>query len=187
VLTAALPAAAGWDSADTLAVNLSKSAGVISGASMTSAQQGVTLSLIDAELLAYETATLTGANAYALTGLARGLDGTTGAAHASGAAFARLDGAIVTYALPSNMIGRTIYLKFQSFNIFGAGVQNLAACVAYPYEVTGNGGVGAVTAALGLGTNLDYSLVSLPASEDDDFGLVSTPASTQIDLGLIAS
>ena len=35
-------------------------------------------------------------------------------------------------------IGATIYLKFQSFNVFGGGLQSLGDCVAYSYTVTGS-------------------------------------------------
>ena len=75
-LTASLAAASGWDATDTLAVDLAESAGTLTGTSQAAAQQGATLSLVDNELLAYETATLTGGNAYNLTGLARGLAGS---------------------------------------------------------------------------------------------------------------
>ena len=71
-LTASLPAAAGWDAVDTLAVNLTESAGTLSGTSQAATQEGATLSLVDQELLGYETATLTTVSNYNLTGLARG-------------------------------------------------------------------------------------------------------------------
>ncbi len=74
-LTAALPLATGWDSTDTLAVSLVESAGTLGGTSQAAAEAGATISLVDSELLAYETATLTGANAYNLTGFARGTFG----------------------------------------------------------------------------------------------------------------
>ena len=60
VLTSPLANASGFDTADTLAVNLAESGGALSGTSAASAQSGSTLSLVDGELLAYETATLTG-------------------------------------------------------------------------------------------------------------------------------
>ncbi len=71
------------------------SAGTMSGTSQAAAQAGATLSLVDGELIAYETATLVSGNAYNLTNLARGLSGSSPAAHSTGAPFARLDGAIV--------------------------------------------------------------------------------------------
>ena len=136
-LTASLPAAAGWDSVDTLSVDLSESGGALSGTSEASAQQGATISLVDSELLAYEFAALTSGNAYNLTGLARALGGTAGAPHSTGAPFARLDGAIVKYNLPDNLIGQTLYFKFQSFNVFGGGLEDLSTCAVYAFTPSG--------------------------------------------------
>ena len=153
VLTANLASATGWDPVNTLAVNVAESAGVLSGTSLASAQAGATLALVDNELLAYENATLTGVAAYALTGLQRGLYSTTPAFHASGEPFARLDGAVFKYNLPNAYIGKTIYLKFQSFNVFGLGLQSLAACTAYSHALLG-GGVAMPTDISGFGAAL---------------------------------
>jgi hypothetical protein len=186
-LTASLALASGFDVAHTLSVNLMESGGALTGSTDVGAQQGLTLALVDAELLAYSTATLTGASAYNLTRLARGLDGALPAAHASGAPFARLDGAVVAYNLPANAVGETLYFKFQSFNVFGAGVQSLAACAAYPYVPSGVGSLGPVASSLAAGTALDYDLISHVVSETDDFGNLTAPYVTVIDLGSLAS
>jgi hypothetical protein len=187
-LTAPLPAASGWDTTHTLAVSLAESGGVLSGTSAASAQAGATLSLVDGELLAYETATLTGAYAYNLMGLQRGLDGSTPAAHSTGAAFARLDGAVVPYTLPDGWVGVPLYFKFQSFNVFGAGVQELSTCVVYDYTPTGTGALGPVTQALLIGTNLDFGSVSAPATEEDDFGAgVAAAPVAFVDLGAVSA
>ncbi len=90
-------------------------------------------SLVDSELLAYENATLVSGYAYNLIGLARGLSGSSAAFHSTGAAFARLDGAIVKYDLPPNLVGQTIYFKFQSFNVFGGGLEDLSTCAVYTF------------------------------------------------------
>lgn len=90
------------------------------------------------EYLAHGTATLTGALAYTLTGLTRSAFTTSGAAHSTGDAFARLDDAIAKSGpLDLSMIGKTIYFKFTSFNIYKAAEQSLANVTAYPYVVTG--------------------------------------------------
>jgi hypothetical protein len=185
-LTASLPAAGGWDVTDTLAINLAESGGVLSGTSAASAQQGATRSLVDSELLAYESAALTGTNAYSLTGLQRGTYGTSVAAHASGAPFARLDSAIAVYDLPTNYVGVKIYFKFQSFNVFGAGVESLSDCVAYPYTPSGIGGLpGPITAQLASGAALDLGSVAAIPALSDDFGAVGTGAILgALDLGL---
>ena len=186
-LTAALPEATGWDATDTLSVNLAESGGTLSGTSAAAAQQGATLSLCDSELLAYQSATLTGTNAYNLTGLQRGLDGSPPAAHSSGAPFARLDSAVVKYDLPESYVGLRLYFKFQSFNVFGAGAQDLADCAVYTYTPKGAGVIGPVAQALAVGTNLDYLLASQAVSETDDFGFASDPYATAIDLGSAAA
>ncbi len=186
-LTAALAQASGWDATDTLSVNLAESGGTLSGTSFAGAQTGLTLSLVDSELLAYESAILTGTNAYNLTGLQRGLDGSPPAAHASGAPFARLDSAVLKYDLPEAYVGVTLYFKFVSSNVFGLGGQSIAACAVYTYTPKGAGALGPVAQALALGTNLDYLLASQAVSESDDFGFASDPYATAIDLGTTTS
>jgi hypothetical protein len=188
VLTAPLAAASGWDTTHTLAVSLAQSGGVLSGTSAASAQAGATLSLVDGELLAYESATLTGAYAYNLTGLERGLSGSAPGSHASGAPFARLDNAVVPYTLPENWIGVPLYFKFQSFNVFGSGVQELSTCAVYNYTPSGAGTLGPVTQALLIGTNLDFGSVVAPVSETDDFGAgVAVAPVAYVDLGAVAA
>ncbi|HTR14075.1 MAG TPA: hypothetical protein VMI72_12685, partial [Roseiarcus sp.] len=183
VLTSPLPRAFGWDAGDALAVDLSESGGALAGTSQPAAQQGATLSLVDDELLAYENATLTGPNAYVLTGLARGLGGASAAAHAAGAPFARIDGAVVKYDLPTNLIGKTLYFKFQSFNVFGGGLQDLSTSVVYSYVPVGSGAVDPIAAQLESGIPLDLGFAAAGASVFDDFGSVTGSVLDVIDLG----
>ncbi len=196
-LTNGIPAAAGWDSVDTLSVNLAESGGTLTGTSQTAAQQGATLSLVDQELLSYETATLVSGNAYNLTGLARGLSGSIAAGHSSGAPFARLDGAILQYDLPANFVGVTLYFKFQSFNVFRGGLQDLSTCAVYtytpPYASTvvtaGSGNTPStpssdpIIAQLQTGFPLDLGPINGTVSVTDDLGSVAIASSGGIDLG----
>jgi hypothetical protein len=175
------------DGVNTLSVSLAESGGALSSTTLQGAENAGTLAIVGSELLAFETATLTAPNAYALSGLARGLYGSTPAAHASGAAFTRLDEAIFKYQLPALYIGQTFYLKLQSFNVFGNAVQDLSSCVAYPYTPVGSGRVGPVAQALAVGTNLDCGLASGTATQADDFGLASDPYPNLIDLGVASS
>ena len=145
------------------------------------------MSLIDGELLAYESATLTGANAYGLTGLQRGFAGTIGAAPSAGAPFARLDSAVVQYNLPDTWIGVQLHFKFQSFNVFGAGVEDLSTCAAYAYTPNGSGALGPVAQALLVGTNLDFGNVIASATETDDWGSAAVSSIAEIDLGNVTS
>ena len=110
--------------------------------------------------------------------------GTAGAAHASGAAFARLDNAVVKYNLPASAVGQNLYFKFQSFNIFGGGVEALSGCAVYTYQPTGAGEIGPVASALAAGTAMDWGHVAGDSiSEEDDFGTVEAPVYSVIDLG----
>jgi hypothetical protein len=151
VLTANLAAYSGAnpDTTDTLAVSLVESNGaLVSASSAATAAAGATLGVIQdsggaVELIGPQTATLTGANAYSLTSLYRGLFGTAAGAHVSGALYGRLDGSVFVAALPAAYVGQTLYFKFQSLNIWGNAVQDLATCTAYSYTPTGAGFAGA--------------------------------------------
>lgn len=141
VLSAALAAYAGAnpDAADTLGVDMTMSAAELADASSADGAAGRTLFYADGEIMAYSRAALTAANHYNLTGLYRGLYGTSPGAHGSGSQFLRLDDAVFKYPLPGQYIGATLYLKFQSFNIWGGGLQDLSACTAYSYGPNGAG------------------------------------------------
>jgi len=170
----AAPPGGNPDITNTLSVSLIASGGQLANGTNADAQNGVTLCLVDNELLAYATATLTGTNTYNLTYLYRGLYGTAAAAHSTGAPFTRFDSAIFQYPLPAAFIGVPLFLKFQSFNIFGQSVEDLSECTVYPYTPSGAGQMpGPVTLALMAGTSLDFGLVSATVSETDQWGVVT--------------
>lgn len=135
VLTAALPSHADPDDVDTLSVDLSTSLGALTSATAAEAAAGATLSLVGAELVGFETATLTGANAYDLTGLRRGMQATAPGAHAIGDHFARLDDAIFKYPYSSLNVGSTIYVKLPSFNLWGRATEDISTVPAYTAAV----------------------------------------------------
>jgi hypothetical protein len=184
-LTASLPAAAGWDSTHTLAVSLAESEATLTGTSQAAALAGATLSLVDSELIGYENANLTGTNAYNLTGLARALSGSSGAYHSTGAPFARIDGAMVKYSLPSSLVGVPLYFKFQSFNVFGGGLQDLSTCAVYTFTPTGT--VSPIATQLLSGIPLDLGQVIAAPTLADDFGQVTAPVLGVVDLGQVAT
>ncbi len=186
VLTASLAAAGGWDAADTLAVDLSESSGTLSGTSASAALAGATLSLVDSEFLAYETATLVSGNAYGLTGLARGLGGSSPAGHSTGAAFYRIDGAVLRYDLPANLAGQTLYFKFQSFNVFGGGLQDLSTCAVYTFNTPAAPVSHPIAAQLATGFPLDLGQVQSAPTLADDFGQITDAVSGSVDLGAVA-
>lgn len=193
VLTANLAAYEGSspDTLHTLSVDLQESGGSLeSTTAIVAANAVATLCFIENELLSYQTATLTGPspNAYGLTNLYRGLYGTNGnVSHSSGVPFVLIDGAIFKYDLIPAYIGTTIYLKFQSFNIFGGAVEDLSECYVYTYTPSGSGApAGPIASALAAGTSLDFQLASLAVNISDDWGRASTSATIMIDFGLVS-
>ncbi len=175
------------DAVDTLSINMAESNGTLTSSTLSNAENGVTLCIVDQELLTYTTATLTATNAYALTGLARGVYGSSVSSHASGAPFTRLDNTLFKYALPAGYVGTEFYLKFQSFNVFGNAVQSLTSCTVYTYTPIGSSIFGPVASALAAGNNVDCGLASGGAAEYDDFGYASDSYPNFIDLGLASS
>ena len=95
-------------------VNLIESGGQLLSGTDADAQNGITLCLIDNELIAYQTATLTRGAAVQRLFPHRhrsGFYGTAAAAHSSGAPFTRVDSAIFQYTLPTAFIGVTLLLE----------------------------------------------------------------------------
>lgn len=168
-LTAPLPAGGLIDTTNTAAVVLG--AGDLSPGTTQDATDLTTLCWVDGELLAYRDATLTGAGTYNLQYLVRGAHGTDIAAHATGGKFLRIDDAVVRYPYDRQWVGRTIWLKFTSRNIFGAGQQSLADVPAYTYTITGAPLAGVQNLALlkpwtGTEAQVKWDLVDGAASYD---------------------
>ena len=109
--------------------------GTFLSGSQQDAERGNTLCWINGECLSYQGATLLDNGHWRLDGCIRGQHTTTAAAHDAGAQFARLDASLLRIPFLSEDVGKKIYLKFVSFNIFGAGVQDLAAVKAYEYTI----------------------------------------------------
>lgn len=137
VLSADLPSHADPDTADTLSVTLLESAGELSSGTQSDADLGNTICYVDGELISYETATLTGTNAYDLTYLRRGFFKTPIGAHLTGTSFARLDEQVSSYPFTKDQIGTTIYIKILGFNIYGGGLQSLGDVSPYTHVITG--------------------------------------------------
>lgn len=113
------------------------------------------------EYLAYQNASLTGALAYTLSGLNRSAFTTSAAAHAADEPFTRVDNAIgKSGPLDLSMIGKTIYFKFTSFNVYSAAEQSVANVTAYPYLVLG-------------------TMANLPPSPFDLFTIMAQPDGTR--------
>ena len=127
VLSANLPLpVANPDIINTLSVDMSESQGELLSGTQGAADTYQTICYVGGELIAYETATLTGSNLYNLTYLQRGIYGTTVSAHVASEKFARLDSSIFTYSYNKQQIGTVLYIKFLTFNIWNSGQQSLS-------------------------------------------------------------
>lgn len=156
VLTTPLPSGADPDAVNTLAVDLGVSRGQLISGTKSDADRLNTLCYVDGEYLAYQTATLTAPNRYDLTYLRRGAYGSAIAAHAAGTRFARLDDAIFKQAVPTARVGSPLYLKFPSFNKYGAGRQRIEEVPTYTYQILGT----ALKSPLPNPTNLSANYVA---------------------------
>lgn len=134
-LTAALPSGAVFDRTNTLSVEIS--AGQMTGGTEQDSRDLLTLCYVDGEFLAYANAELKGVGRYTLGNLTRGAYGSAIDAHAAGSKFARIDEALFKYTVPRNWIGRTVWVKLVSYNVFSGGIQDLASVPAYSYTIKG--------------------------------------------------
>jgi hypothetical protein len=134
-LTAALPNGAVFDRTNTLSVEIS--AGQMTGGTEQDSRDLLTLCYVDGEFLAYANAELKGVGRYTLGNLTRGAYGSAIDSHAAGSQFARIDEALFKYAVPRNWIGRTVWVKLVSYNVFSGGIQDLASVPAYSYTIKG--------------------------------------------------
>ena len=136
VLSAILASGADPDTTNTLAVNLSESLGQLTSVSLSDANLNRSMCYVDGELISYETATLTGVNAYSLTYLRRGQYGTPITAHAAGAPFASLASDIFSVPITTDQVGTNIWVKLPAMNAYGGGLQDLSAVTAYEITIT---------------------------------------------------
>ena len=134
-LTAALPNGAVFDRTNTLNVEIS--AGQMTGGTEQDSRDLLTLCYVDGEFLAYANAELKGVGRYTLGNLTRGAYGSAIDAHAAGSQFARIDDTLFRYTVPRNWIGRTVWVKLVSYNVFSGGIQDLASVPAYSYTIKG--------------------------------------------------
>ncbi|QAY96715.1 hypothetical protein CWB41_14045 [Methylovirgula ligni] len=169
VTTARLAAAAtGIDNVNTLSVDLSDMGGAINPASASDMSSGNSACYVGGEIIAYQNATLTSADIYALQPLNRGLFGSSPVVHATGTPFALLDGNIFKYPFQPSQIGQTVYFKFQPFNVLGGGVPDLSDCGAYPYIVQGSALGGPLATPQNLRLNFKAQFCDLTFDEVSD-------------------
>lgn len=137
VTTATLPLVTDPDTTSTLAVDLSISGGSLLGGTDDERDLYTTLMWVQGEFISYRDATLTATNRYNLASLRRGAFGSPITSHASASKVVRCDEGVFRYAYDPALIGKTLYIKLQAYNIYGGGHQDLAAITPTAYVVQG--------------------------------------------------
>ena len=100
------------------------------------AEIDATLCKVGDEYINYIDATLNGSGRYTLSGMLRGRFNDA-QLHNSGEPFVRIDRAIFQHDFNTNMIGKSIYLKFTSFNGIQQKEETLDEVTAYSYTING--------------------------------------------------
>ena len=108
-------------------------------ASSVAADANATLIAIGNEWMAYQTADLTAWSDYLLMYIRRGLYGSAIAEHAIDTDFLRYDPDGFSYPYFVEDIGRTLYIKLLSFNIFKNNLQSMEDVTEYEYTIRGAG------------------------------------------------
>ncbi|WP_302166376.1 phage tail protein [Mitsuokella multacida] len=120
--------------ADATSIEIDANGDFLSGTQQ-DAERGNTLCWLGGECLSYQTATLLQNGHYELAGCIRGQYQTTATEHDAGAEFARLDTALLRIPFLKEDIGKKVYLKLASYNIFGNNEQDLSNLDEYEYTI----------------------------------------------------
>ena len=116
--------------------NITLNQGTLKGGTHIDAERANTLCWVNGEAFSYEGAEMHQDNWFTLSGLVRGQYGTNVISHSAGERFVRVDEALFRYPYRKEDIGKTIYLKFTSMNLFGSNEQELDEVQAYQYTLT---------------------------------------------------
>lgn len=109
--------------------------GVLKSGTHIDAERGNTLCWVNGEALSYENVEVHPNNWFTLQGLVRGQYGTNAINHNADERFVRVDEALFRYPYRKEDIGKTIYLKFTSMNLFGSNEQGLDEVQSYQYTI----------------------------------------------------
>lgn len=159
-LTADLASGTDPDTSNSIAVDLGISGATLLSGTAQDCDSLNTLCWIEGELVSYQTATLTGPNAYTLgTRLRRGAYGTEIGFHGTGARLVRCDQALFRHPYDAARIGSVLYVKLLSINEFGGNRQDLASVTAYTYTIVGPAGAPAAPTGLSLASGGTHRIV----------------------------
>lgn len=109
--------------------------GVLKSGTHIDAERGNTLCWVNGEALSYKNVEVHPNNWFTLQGLVRGQYGTNAINHSADERFVRVDEALFRYPYRKEDIGKTIYLKFTSMNLFGSNEQGLDEVQSYQYTI----------------------------------------------------
>ena len=115
--------------------NVTINQGVLKSGTHIDAERGNTLCWVNGEALSYEDVEVHPNNWFTLQGLVRGQYGTNAINHNADERFVRVDEALFRYPYRKEDIGKTIYLKFTSMNLFGSNEQGLDEVQSYQYTI----------------------------------------------------
>lgn len=115
--------------------NVTINQGVIKSGTHIDAERGNTLCWVNGEAISYEDVEVHPNNWFTLRGLVRGQYGTSAINHNADERFVRVDEALFRYPYRKEDIGKTIYLKFTSMNLFGSNEQGLDEVQSYQYTI----------------------------------------------------
>lgn len=115
--------------------NVTINQGVLKSGTHIDAERGNTLCWVNGEALSYENVEVHPNNWFTLQGLVRGQYGTNAINHNADERFVRVDEALFRYPYRKEDIGKTIYLKFTSMNLFGTNEQGLDEVQSYQYTI----------------------------------------------------
>lgn len=174
------------DTADTLTVMV-RGGGPLASTTDGAAQAGDNPAVVGREIVAFATATLTGAGQYGLSRLWRGLRGSPSTGHAAGEAFVLAGPGVVRVNVPANLVGQPVQVKVVSAYQSPADVQPQTVTIAprtlTAVEVQGNANTTAITTtnsevvAARTRTTRAMSYTSLEGRLDSmEAGVLPTPA-----------
>lgn len=115
--------------------NVTINQGVLKSGTHIDAERGNTLCWVNGEALSYEDVEVHPNNWFTLRGLVRGQYGTNAINHNADERFVRVDEALFRYPYRKEDIGKTIYIKFTSMNLFGSNEQGLDEVQSYQYTI----------------------------------------------------
>ncbi|WP_338847893.1 phage tail protein [Massilia sp. W12] len=124
--------------AASIEVDMTDSGGMLLSNGSGAGDDLVNVLYLDGEYIAFTNSQLSGPGRYTLSGIERGALGSTASAHSAGTAVVAINGNNFRWTYPAAWLGKTVYFKLASFNVFGTSVQDLSDVPATEYTLHGS-------------------------------------------------